>query len=70
MNIWMLIIEENKEITEFSSVVSPYHECVVYITKFLVLWMFFWGPLSQNAPWKCWRLGEIGKPIAIPEVCS
>jgi len=28
----MLIVEENKKFTEFFAV-SPYHECVVYITE-------------------------------------
>ena len=29
----MLIVEKNKKFTEFGSAVSPYHECVVYITE-------------------------------------
>ena len=28
-----LNVEENEEFTEFGSAVSPYHECVVYITE-------------------------------------
>ena len=33
VDIWMLIVEENKDFTEFGSTVSPYHECIVYITE-------------------------------------
>jgi len=36
VDIWMLIVEKNKKFTEFDSAVSPYHECVVYITKLLI----------------------------------
>jgi len=33
VDIRILIVEENKEFTEFSSIMTPYHECIVYITE-------------------------------------
>jgi len=35
MDIW--IVEENEEFTEFGSAMFPYHECVVYIVKSILV---------------------------------
>ena len=66
----MLIVEENKEFTEFEFAVSPYYEYFVYITEsnFWFLGVFLRASFS-----KCFMkilaiTREIGKPIAASEV--
>jgi len=69
MDIWMLIVEENKEFTEFSSVVSPYHEYVVYITETSgFLRVFLRASFSKFSVNMLAITGEIGELIAAPEV--
>jgi len=69
MDIWLLIVEENKELTEFS---SPYNECVVYITEqnFWFLSVFLRVSFSKCSMKMLAITGEIEEPIAAPEVCS
>jgi len=67
----MLIVEENKEFTEFGSAMSPYHECIVYITEsnFCFFECFFKGlflkMLHEDVD-DCRR----NRKIAASEVCS
>jgi len=68
----MLIVEENKKFTEFFAV-SPYHECVVYITE-PNFWFFEY--FSEGLFLKMLYedviaiTGKIEESITAPEVCS
>ena len=70
----MLIVEENKEFTEFGSAVFPYHKCVVYITEPKISGFFagvFLRALFSKCSMKMYAItGEIEELIAAPEVCS
>ena len=68
----MLIVEENKDFTEFGSTVSPYHECIVYITEsnFWFLSAFLRASFSKCSMKMLAITRKIEEPIAAPEVCS
>jgi len=71
MDIWMLIVEENKEFTEFGSA-SISRMCRLHseIELLVFLSVFLRSSFSKCSLKMLAITGEIGEPIAAPEVCS
>jgi len=70
--IFGLIVKENKEFMEFGSAVSPYHECRLHNgPKLLIFLSVFLRTSFSKCSMKILAItGEIGEPIAAPEIYS